>query len=130
MVNGRDNGDKERRQRIKLSAQLAREQVKAAESKRMLKKIKALEKAEATIKELKRANFARSRTGRLIKLGGRVFRKGVTPAGKSTLQFAGRAGTKLLDQQKRAGPKRRKRKEREDRQFGLVGGFDPNFRFI
>ncbi len=127
---GNQNGEKERKERIKLSAELAREQVKAAESKRMLAKIKELEKAEATIKELKRARFARSRTGKLVKLGSRVFKKGVTPAGKSTFKFAGKAGTKLLAEQRKAAPKRRRRKEKEDKQFGLVGGFDPNFRFI
>ena len=125
-----DNGDKERRQRIKLSAELAREQVKAAESKKMLAKMKDLDKAKATIKELKSARFARSRTGRLLKIGSKVFKKGVAPGGKTVFKLAGRAGSKVLSQQRKAGPKRRKRKQREGQGSEFVAGFDPSFRFI
>lgn len=127
MVNNQ-NGDRERRQRISLSAQLAREQVKASESERMLKKIRELEKAEETIRELRRVRFGRSRLGRGLKLGRRVFRKTAAPASRGLFQFAGRAGTKLLEEQRRAKPRRKRRRDNGG-DSGFIGGFDPNFRF-
>lgn len=126
----KNNVDKARRERIKLSAELAREQVKAAESKRMLAQIKELDKAKATIKELRSARFARSRTGRLVKLGSAVFKKGISPAAKGSLRLAGKAGARAVESQVKAAPRRRKRKQQEDKQFGLIGGFDPAFRFV
>ena len=121
---------KEEKRRIKFSAQLARTQVKAAESKRMLAKIKELERAEATIRELRRVRFGRSKLGRGLKLGGKVFRRGVAPAAKGLFTAAGRSGEALVKAQARAAKKPKKRKRTNNDDAGFVGGFDPNFRIV
>ena len=125
---------KEEKQNIKLSAQLAREQVKAGLAERQLKKIRKLETAEAKISELRKARFGRSKTGKALKFGSKAFRKVGAPAAKGFFNLAGKSGMAILEAQARASASRpaassRKKRKREDNGGeGFVGGFDPNFR--
>jgi len=116
MVN---NGNGDRRRRIRLSAELAREQVKAAQARRELQGIRKLEAAEQEIRELKRVRFGRSRLGRGLSLGRKVFRKTAAPAARGAFRAVGRVGTKALEQQARAAARRRptRRRRRKKRQW-------------
>ena len=122
---------KEERKAIKLSAQLAREQVRAASAERQLKKIRKLDVAESKIKELRKVRFGRSKTGRALKFGSKAFRKVGAPAAKGTFTFLGKSGQALVEAQAKAASKKpsRKRKRSDGGDEGFIGGFNPNFRF-
>ncbi len=119
--------ERQRKRTIRKSAELARLQVKAVAAKRRLAEIEQLMVAERQIKQLKKAEFDRSRVGKTLKLG----RRFLLPPSKGAVKFAGRAGKKVLSESVRStGRKRKPKKRQEQRGKDFIGGFNPNFRFV
>ncbi len=122
--------------KVKQSAQLARAEVKAFEAEKRLVQISKLERAEAKVRQARRADFRRTgvaKTGRGIARTGSAIKKRITPVGSAIFKGAASFGSVLLappalNRSQPAGPKRGKKKGK-GREPSEPPLFNPNFRF-